>query len=128
MNTPNTIADLRAQFAENIIQNTQMSLNLGGHIISTTEDKVRLAVLTHLARIEDKREWVAPCSLLISIVAAFVTADFKTALNVPATTWQALFILFGILSAIWLARALVKRFRSPSVDDFVDALKAASKG
>lgn len=119
-------ADIRDRLAENIVQNTEVSLNIGQNIITTTEDKVRLAVLTHLGRIEDRRAWVAPGGIFLTILAAFATADFKS-LWLPAATWNAVFLLCGIASFVWLVVSVVKATRAPTVDDFIDTLRVAVK-
>jgi hypothetical protein len=128
MNAPHPIgahADLRAQLAENIVQNTDMSLNLGGRIIMCTEDKVRLAVLNHLSRMQDAHDWWAPCGVLVSILLVFVTADFKLAFGLSAATWTAVFLIAAVLSVAWLIRALLRLARAPSADDFINSLKPA---
>lgn len=101
-------------------------MNLGGHIIATTEDKVRLAVMTHLSQIARKHEWVAPCGLLVPIAATFATATFKQAW-LPAATWQAVFLLVGLGALVWLIVSVIRGMRAPSIDDFVDALKSVSR-
>jgi hypothetical protein len=65
-------ATLLTQLTEIFIQDSAMSINLGEHIITTTEDKVRLAFMTHLKRTSEKNAWVAPASILLSIVVVFV--------------------------------------------------------
>ncbi|SPF47660.1 hypothetical protein SBDP1_680001 [Syntrophobacter sp. SbD1] len=77
---------IKAQLGDQIIQNTELSMNLGQKIITTTEDKVRLAVLTHLQRLERRHLWIAPAGILIPILAAFVTADFKDVWFIKAAT------------------------------------------
>jgi hypothetical protein len=116
----------RAQMAESIVRDTKFSINLGGHVITTTEDKVRLAVMTHLSLMEKPQEWGTPAGILIAVVATFATAEFKTAW-LPADTWRAVFFLVGLSSFIWLLRALWRWFKVPTIDDFVKTLKDVSK-
>jgi hypothetical protein len=120
-------ATLLTQLTENIIQDSAMSINLGEHIITTTEDKVRLACMTHLKRTSEKNAWVAPASILLSIVVVFVTADFKEALGFPAATWRAVFMIVGFWSLVSTIRGARAAVRAPSVDEFVNVLKATSK-
>jgi hypothetical protein len=119
-------ADIKTHLAENLVQNTELSLNIGQNIITTTEDKVRLAVLTHLKRIEDRRAWLAPGGIFLSILAAFVTADFKN-VWLPAATWQAVFFICSVASLVWLIISIVKALRAPTVDDFIATLRVAAK-
>ena len=115
---------LHEHLTKSLMQNTHVSINLGGWIITTTEDKVRLAVLTHLARMETKNSWVAPLGICLAIGTAFVTADFKTFLF-PAASWTAVFFLAGIASLIWLIGTIVRVLRAPSAEDFVNLLRAS---
>lgn len=128
MNTPvpQKPSSIEAQLAENIVSNSAITFNLGQNVISTTEDKIRLAVLTHLGRIEQRQGWVAPAGIFITILAAFVTADFKDAW-LPAATWRAIFVMSGIMSFVWLAVAIVRALRAPSVDDFINTLRSSAR-
>jgi hypothetical protein len=121
------VETLLTQLTENIIEDSGMSINLGGHIITTTEDKVRLACMTHLERISVKNAWVAPASILLSIIVVFVTADFKEALGVPSATWRAVFMIVGFWSLISTIRAARAAVSAPSLDEFIKGLKATSK-
>jgi hypothetical protein len=120
-------ATLSTQLTANIIQDSAMSINLGEHIITTTEDKVRLACMTHLKRTSEKNAWVAPASILLSIVVVFITADFKEALGVPAATWRAMFMIVGFWSLVSTIRAARAAVRAPTVDEFVKVLKTSPR-
>lgn len=125
--TPNTSThSIKTQLTDQLIQDTELSMNLGQNIITTTEDKVRLAVMTHLQRLEKRRLWIAPAGIAITILAAFVTADFRE-WWLPAATWRAFFLFCGLASAGWLIIAVIQALRSPSVDDFVGTLRASQK-
>ena len=117
---------IKDQLGDQLIQDTELSINLGQQIITTTEDKVRLAVVTHLQRLEHRRVWIAPAGILITILAAFVTADFKD-VGLPAATWRAFFMFCGLAASVWLAVTVVQALRSPTVEDFVSALKTTKK-
>lgn len=117
---------IKDQLGDQLIQDTELSMNLGQKIITTTEDKVRLAVLTHLQRLETRRLWIAPAGILITILAAFVTADFKDA-GLTAATWRAFFVFCGLAAFVWLVVAVVQALRSPSIEDFVSSLKTTKK-
>jgi hypothetical protein len=125
MSTPE--AEIKAQLAANLVQNTEMSVNLGGSFITTTEDKVRLAVLTHLSRMEKRYGWISPFGVLLSVVGTFITTDFKDRW-LPAASWEAVYFIVGAASACWLAYAIYGSFTAPSIDDFVKQLKAKASG
>jgi hypothetical protein len=99
--------------------------NLDQEIIQITEDRLRLVLKDHLELLEEKKAWHAPLGVLIAIVAAFVTADFRDA-YFKAATWQAVFLITGILSSIWLFNAIYRAATSPSIDDVVSKIKTRS--
>jgi hypothetical protein len=99
--------------------------NLDQEIIQITEDRLRLVLKDHLELVEEKKAWHAPLGVLIAIVAAFVTADFRDT-YFKAATWQAFFLITGILSLIWLIKASYRAATSPSIDDIVSKIKARS--
>lgn len=99
--------------------------NLDQEIIQITEDRLRLVLKDHLELVEEKKAWHAPLGVLIAIVAAFVTADFREA-YFKAETWQAVFLITGILSLIWLIKTIYRSATSPSIDDIVSKIKTRS--
>ena len=114
-------ATIKAHMAESFISNAELSLNVSARIITTTEDKLRLAVLTHLAKMGRKLEWIAPAGIFITVLGAFVTADFKEKW-LPAETWAAVFFLVGLASFVWFIIALIRALNTPTLDNFVDIL------
>jgi len=99
--------------------------NLDQEIIQITEDRLRLVMKDHLEEIEDKRAWHTPLGVLIAIIAAFVTADFRDA-YFKAETWQAVFLITGVLSLFWLIKTIFKAAKSPTIDDIVSKIKTRS--
>jgi len=108
-----------------IVQESKLCLNLAQGVIVITEDKVRLCLIKHLSRMEARRGWITPVGMLLIIIAAFATTTFRDfVLN--SDTWQAIFIVTGLLVAAWLIRAIIVALRSPSVEDVVAEMKRAS--
>ncbi|MGA2532106.1 MAG: hypothetical protein ABSG19_03620 [Candidatus Aminicenantales bacterium] len=112
------------QLAENLIQNTQVFFNVGGRIITITEDKVQLAVHTHLSHMRRKYGWSTPLGILITLGLTLVTANFKDAW-LPAATWKAVYFIVGVCSVVWLGREMWRAWRAPSIEDFVNLLRAS---
>jgi hypothetical protein len=110
-----------AEIGQQLIQNLLVTSNLGQHIIMTTEDKIRLTINDHLRHMEQRNGWIAPLGILIPIIAAFVTADFKDSI-LTAPQWHAIFVVFGLLSVGWLVYAVIRALSAPSVQDFIEAL------
>ncbi|HXG53370.1 MAG TPA: hypothetical protein VNN77_18385 [candidate division Zixibacteria bacterium] len=113
--------------ADQIARDTKVHMNLGQDAIVITEDRVRLVLMTHLRKLEQKRGWIAPLGLLVAIVTAFATATFRDAFGLKATTWEAIFVLSGVASLVWTIIAMVIAVRAPSVDDVVSEMKREAK-
>ncbi len=126
MSTPDKgKGQILAHVAEDFVRNAQVSINVRGDIIVTTEDKIRLAVVSHLARMEQRQSWIAPLGILVTIVLAIATSSFQTTLGLSAATWQAVFILSGAIALALFVRASYRAVRALSPDDFVGYLRAS---
>lgn len=100
--------------------------NLDQEIIQITEDKLRLVLKEHIELVERRKEWIAPLGVLMAVVTAFVTSTFRDA-YLKAATWEAVFLVTGVLSAAWLVRSIRLAFLSPSADDLVQKIKNKSE-
>ena len=93
----------------------------------TTEDKIRLCMSQHAGRLAVKQAWVAPASLLVTIVLVLLTADFHDAFSVEKASWKAVFLLTALLSLIWSVYSVYHAIKTTtSVDTIVDELKQSS--
>lgn len=91
-----------------------------------TEDKTYRCLSEWKRQVENRESWIAPVSLLASLILAFVTADFKDSFGVPKDSWRALFLIAGFLSVLWTIKALYQLFKtgaSPSVEELIQELK-----
>jgi len=121
-NTPKDIAIDQEAFSDKIVNIENIHINTAQNIIITTEDKLRLHLLDHLNEIERKKEWITPLSLLITIIAVLITADFKDFFLKPET-WKLLFIISGVVSFLWLTKSLKQAFSKYDIADFIQELK-----
>lgn len=124
---PSSTEVMTTALTNQLAQNTKVHFNLDQNAIITTEDKVRLVLLTHIAVLEQKKSWIAPAGIFITIIASCVTTNFKD-FWIPAATWEAIFLLSGATAFVWLLVALMRAYRAPSVDDIVSELKKAGQG
>jgi hypothetical protein len=123
---PTSTEVMTTALTNQLAQNTRVHFNLDQNAIITTEDKVRLVLLTHLSILEQKKSWIAPAGVFITILTSFVTTNFKDFL-LPASTWEAIFLLSGVASFVWLVVALKQAYSAPSVDDIVSELKTSGQ-
>jgi len=96
--------------------------NLDQVLIKITEDKIKLVLNAHINNMERKKEWIAPLSLLIAIVTTFSTSTFKDAVF-PASTWQAIFFIVGVISVLWLFKAIWIALKASTINDVVSQIK-----
>jgi len=108
-----------------LINISEVHLNVSQEVIITTEDKIRICLSEHLKRMEKKRGWIAPSGILTAIVIALITSTFKD-IGIDAATWRAIFILSGIISTGWLTWSIKEACKSEKIEDIVSELKKGS--
>jgi threonine/homoserine/homoserine lactone efflux protein len=103
-------------------------LNVKQALIITTEDRVRIHLSNHLSKVEKRKGWIAPSGILLSIIVTLITAKFKDgSIIFSASTWEAIFVIAGILCFGWLIYAGWQAWKSESIDDLIERLKRESK-
>lgn len=100
--TSPSIVDLGAAMNNNLTLYT----NVNQELILITKDKLKLVLIDTRASIKARWDWVTPISLLISFVTTLCTADFKETWKIPATTWQAIFLILSVFFAVWFLKSL----------------------
>ncbi len=96
--------------------------NLSQKVIITTEDRLKLCLQENLKKAERRNDWLAPFSLFIAIITVFVTAEFKDYL-LSSKTWEAIFIIGGIASIVWLGFTLKHAFQKIRIEKIIEDLK-----
>jgi hypothetical protein len=109
--------------SQNIQATSKVYSNLGQEIIITTEDKIRLCLIEHLSRVEKKGAWMTPLGIFLTIAIVIPTTTFHDFL-LSAETWQAVFVLGGSVSLIWLVQAVWKARTSVSLADVLGRIKS----
>jgi len=98
-------------------------LNVKQNVIVITEDRLRLHLL-YVTKILDKKYlWISPAGILITVILTLVTADFKK-FYLEKTTWQAIFIIIGLASFIFMVWCLCQLKKSENIDSLVAKIKA----
>ena len=108
-----------------IVNVSELHMNVSQDFIITTEDKLRLLLVQHVDRIGQKRVWVTPFGILMTVGLTLINSSFKNA-GLSAATWQAIFIIGGIMSAAWLVRAVFLAIKSETIEDIVKRIKEDS--
>jgi hypothetical protein len=108
------------------VQVVDVHVNVDQEIIQITEDKLRLILKDHLDSVTQSGGWVAPFSVLVSIVTTFCTAKFETFVSLGPEFWRSMFVLVGIASVVWLIAALRNSSKALSLDEFINKVKNKS--
>ena len=105
-------------------QTNTIHWNLEQDTIITTEDKLSLCLYKNIDRLDVKRKWWTPSALLVTLVLALTTAEFKDQFAIPAATWQAFFLLLVVVTVLWTVVAIWKATRvKVSVESIVSEIK-----
>ena len=115
------------RFSQVQAPNRVVHSNLEQEVIQITEDKLRLVLNEHLAHCEQRKAWIAPLGIVITIITVFAASSFKDAFF-KSETWEAAFLISGLLCTGWLVWAIVHAWKSPSVGDVIEKVKNRSAG
>lgn len=96
--------------------------DLSQEVITITVDKLSLILFQHASSIEDKKSWIAPFGVLLTIILTLITTTFKDYI-LSQSTWYAIFIISLILVILWFLRSLYRSIWSPSIEDLVEKIK-----
>ena len=85
--------------------------------------------MIHSRRLEGRWAWIAPASILVTIVITFASAKFHD-FYFPAATWEAAFLIAAALTIIWLIRSVARAiFLWTSIDRVIgEIMQAANIG
>ncbi len=114
---------LQDMLSQDLLSVDKVHLNVQQSIVITTEDKLMLCLQSHIEQVERSRDWIAPFSLLLSLLLAFVTTDFRDFI-LPKDTWNALFIIILVISMIWLVITLRHASKKPRLDTLISSIKS----
>jgi hypothetical protein len=90
-------------------------------LISTTEDRARLALEREFRKAGDRQAWLAPGGILLTLVITLVTSEqFQDRLGLSKHTWEAIFVVAAVVVGIWLVRAAVRAWTAPTQEEMID--------
>lgn len=110
MNSANFGQELLTQ---ELVTFEKIHVNVSQTLIITTEDRLNLWLTDVLAHQGKQSDWIAPLGLVIAVTLTLSTTTFRDFLF-PAATWNAVFLLVELWSAIWLI-ATLRHLRRPLV-------------
>lgn len=104
------------------IEVTEVHGDLSQQVIKITVDRLRLILHKHASSIEERKSWIAPLGVFLTILITLITSTFNKLLW-SADTWTAIFVICGVMSFIWLVTAITKTLKSENIDDLVEKIK-----
>jgi len=107
-------------------------VNVAPEVIVITDDKMWRCLTEWQGRLASRGKWIAPLSLLASLVFCFATSTFRDALDIPKDTWRAIAMMGIGGSAIWLVVASWKRIsaaisKQDSIDGLIREMKTGAR-
>ncbi|RPA58883.1 hypothetical protein EGC86_18470 [Shewanella frigidimarina] len=85
--------------------------NLDHTLIKISEEKLRLALNEYEDTVQSRNSWLAPLGVLITLLTALATTDFKSALSLSKDTWYALYIAGSVISLFYFVKAVHKSLK-----------------
>lgn len=121
--TPDSVAQASAAQIQQLVSVERVTLNISQRVIVTTEDKLKLRLQNHMSQVDRKKDWIAPFSVLLTLLLALVSADFRDFI-VSMDTWRAIFVIASTLTFVWLCIALRSAFSKRTVETLIAEIKA----
>lgn len=115
--------NVQGEFRQTQVSVTEIHQNTSQTLIETTEDKLRLALLDHLAKVESRNRWHVPLGVLAGLVPVFLTSDFKQVANISKDSWQGAFLVLLVMNIGWLIWTIKDATKSVSVEELVERIK-----
>jgi hypothetical protein len=109
-----------------LVNVSEVHLNVSQELVITTEDKIKLCLSNYLKRMENRRAWIAPLGIFLTIIIALSTTTFQNYL-LDAATWRAIFIISGIVSFVWFIRTVNESSQAATIEDIISELKKGSQ-
>ena len=72
--------------------------NLTQDVLLTTEDKMKLTLIEYREVLASRAEWLGAGVLALSFLSSLLFTSFKDIGSLKASTWQAIYAIFFILS------------------------------
>lgn len=95
----------KIDFNKAMTENMVIHQNVRQDVIVTTRDKLKLCLLEHSAHRESVWAFVAPLGILLAIITALVTSDFRDFFFTKETWFYSFLVASGVVGC-WLVFSL----------------------
>lgn len=100
--------------------------NINQGFIHITEDKLKVILLEHLDKNSQFYSWTTPLGIFVSCLLATITSTFEDMWGIPASTWDAIFIICTVGTGIWFIYAgicALCNIKGRKIDDLIEKIK-----
>lgn len=104
------------------VSENDISTNLQVGVIVVSEDKLVRILERDRERTKKNLYWITPLGILVSLIIAILTTDFKNRWGLPAETWSALFYIAGAISSVWIIVCLFK-IKNVKIEKLIEEIK-----
>lgn len=101
--------------------------NMQSNVIRITEDKLKVILLENKERIDKKSNFWTPLVLLITLILALCSTEFKEFLSIPKEYWGGFFMFCTLGAVIWLVIELKKIKKVLTVDELAEKIRAQTE-
>lgn len=100
--------------------------NTDQSLIHITEDKLRVILYEHKEKNNQFYSWTTPLGIFVSCLLATITSTFGDIWGIPASTWEAIFIICTVGTGIWFIYAgicALCNIKGRKIDDLIEKIK-----
>lgn len=100
--------------------------NTDQSLIHITEDKLRVILYEHRDKNNQFYSWTTPLGIFVSCLLATITSNFGDTWGIPASTWEAIFIICTVATGIWFLYAGVCALcnrKGRKINDLIEKIK-----
>lgn len=114
-----------ATLGNQLVNVSEVNINVSQQVLITTKDKVNLTLSNYLKGMESKRSWIAPLGIFTTILVTLSTTTFKN-VGLNAEIWRDIFIFVAGVALLWLVLSINEARKSKKIEDFYEELKKES--
>ena len=119
-------SNISSEDSSKLIKNVKIYDNLDQNLIRITEDKLENILLKSLKNIENKKAWVTPSGVFLTLILIPITTErFKDALSISASVWEAACYIGLIISFGWTIYSARKAYscKGNDLEDLINKIK-----
>ena len=123
---PPTKSNINSEDSSSLTRDVTVYENLAQNLIKITEDKLENILLKHLKNIEDKKAWMTPFGIFLTLILIPITTEkFKDALSINASVWEAACYMGIIISLGWTLYSAYKAYscKGNAIEDLINKIK-----